>query len=120
MLDEPTTGLDYGELRGMMSLVKRLNESGHTIIMITHCIWIAAEFAHRTILMSEGKIVADGPTREIFAREDLLVKADIIAPQIVRFSNELGTTILSVEEFLRCMQRRVKHKRQRNEDTNRR
>lgn len=102
VMDEPTTGLDYGELKQMMALVKRLNEAGHTIIMITHCIWIAAEYAHRTILMSEGKIVADGPTREVFSHEDLLAQADIIAPQIVRFSNELGTTMLSVDEFLKC------------------
>lgn len=102
VMDEPTTGLDYGELKGMMSLVKHLNESGHTIVIITHCMWIAAQYAHRTILMSDGRVVADGPTREVFAREDLLAQADIIAPQIVRFSNELGTTILSVEEFLRC------------------
>ena len=103
IMDEPTTGLDYGELKQMMTLVKRLNEAGHTIIIITHCIWIAAEFAHRTILVSEGKVVADGPTREVFSHEDLLAQADIIAPQIVRFSNELGTTILSVEEFLKCV-----------------
>ncbi|RJP64122.1 MAG: ATP-binding cassette domain-containing protein [Candidatus Abyssobacteria bacterium SURF_17] len=103
VMDEPTTGLDYGELKQMMALIKRLNESGHTIIMITHCIWIAAEYAHRTILMSQGKIVADGPTREVFSHEELLEQADIIAPQIVRFSNTLGTTILSVEEFLRCV-----------------
>jgi len=105
VMDEPTTGLDYGELKQMMALVKRLNDDGHTVIMITHCIWIAAQYAHRTILMSDGKIAADGPTREIFAREDLLARADIIAPQIVRLSNELGTTILSVEEFLECTER---------------
>jgi energy-coupling factor transport system ATP-binding protein len=104
VMDEPTTGLDYGELKQMMSLVKGLNEAGHTIVIITHCIWIAAQFAHRTILMKDGTIVADGPTREVFAREELLARADIIAPQIVRFSNELGTTILSVDEFLRCAQ----------------
>ncbi len=105
VMDEPTTGLDYGELRQMMSLVNRLNEDGHTIIMITHCVWIAAQYAHRTILMSGGKIVADGPTRKVFAEEDLLAEADIIAPQIVRFSNQLGTTILSVGEFLECVKR---------------
>jgi len=84
--------------------VKGLNEAGHTIVIITHCIWIAAQYAHRTILMRDGTVVADGPTREVFAREELLARADIIAPQIVRFSNELGTTILSVDEFLRCTQ----------------
>ncbi len=102
IMDEPTTGLDYGELRQMMALVRRLNEAGHTIIIITHCIWIAAQYAHRVVLMSEGKILADGPAREIFSREDLLEKADIRAPQIVQFSNRLGLTMLSVEEFLSC------------------
>jgi energy-coupling factor transport system ATP-binding protein len=100
VMDEPTTGLDYGELKQMMSLIRRLNDDGHTIIMITHCVWIAAQYAHRTILMSDGEIIADAPTREVFAREDLLVEADVIAPQIVRFSNRLGVTFLSVEEFL--------------------
>jgi energy-coupling factor transport system ATP-binding protein len=103
VMDEPTTGLDYGELKGMMALVKRLNEEGHTIVIITHCIWIAAQFAHRTFLMNGGRIIADGPTREVFAREDLLAQADIIPPQIVRFSNELGATILSVDEFMECV-----------------
>lgn len=103
VLDEPTTGLDYGELRQMMALVRQLNEAGHTVIIITHCVWVAAEYAHRIILMSEGRIVADGTVRDVFAREELLERADIIAPQIVRFSNGLGTTILSVEEFLQCV-----------------
>jgi energy-coupling factor transport system ATP-binding protein len=104
VMDEPTTGLDYGELDQMMALIQRLNGDGHTIVIITHCIWIAARYAHRIVLMSEGKVVADGPAREVFSREDLLARADIIAPQIVRFSNALGTTILSVDEFLRCVQ----------------
>ena len=102
VMDEPTTGLDYGELKQMMSLIQRLNEEGHTIIMITHCIWIAAQYAHRTILMSGGRIIDDGPTRQVFSHENLLAEANIIAPQIVRFSSEMGATILSVEEFLEC------------------
>ena len=99
--------LDYGELKQMMSLIKRLNDDGHTIIMITHCIWIAAQYAHRTVLMSEGEIIADGPTRKVFSREDTLARANIIAPQIVRFSEKLGATILSVDEFLQCAGARI-------------
>jgi hypothetical protein len=53
--------------------------------------------------MSDGAVVVDAPTREVFAREDLLAQADIIAPQIVRFSNELGPTMLSVNEFVQCV-----------------
>jgi energy-coupling factor transport system ATP-binding protein len=111
VMDEPTTGLDYGELKMMMSLVERLNADGHTIIMITHCIWIAAQHAHRVVLMSDGKIVADGSAREVFSREDKLAEADVIAPQIVRFSNWLGTTMLSVDEFAGLCRRGGQDKR---------
>lgn len=105
ILDEPTTGLDYKEQRSMMELVKRLNEMGHTIIMVTHSMWVTAEYAHRAIVMKEGQIVMDGPVREVFAREKELEEAFLRPPQIVRFSNCLGNTCLSVSEMLACLQR---------------
>ncbi len=70
ILDEPTTGLDHRELLGMMALIRRLNEQGHTILIITHAMAVAAEYARRVILMRDGRIVRDGSTREIFADED--------------------------------------------------
>ncbi|MGI9952396.1 energy-coupling factor transporter ATPase [Moorellaceae bacterium AZ2] len=105
ILDEPTTGLDYKEQRGMMELVKRLNEMGHTIIMVTHSMWVTAEYAHRAIVMKEGRIIMDGPVREVFAREKELEEACLRPPQIVRFSNRLGATCLSVGEMLACLDR---------------
>lgn len=36
IIDEPTTGLDWGECIRVMELVKELNDAGHTIIMTTH------------------------------------------------------------------------------------
>lgn len=105
ILDEPTTGLDYKEQRSMMELVKKLNEMGHTIIMVTHSMWVTAEYAHRAIVMKEGQIVMDGPVREVFAREKELEEAFLRPPQIVRFSNRLGYTCLNVPEMLACLQR---------------
>ncbi|MCX7824552.1 MAG: ATP-binding cassette domain-containing protein, partial [Verrucomicrobiae bacterium] len=40
ILDEPTTGLDYAEQRGMMDLARRLNRAGSTIIFVTHHMWV--------------------------------------------------------------------------------
>ena len=102
ILDEPTTGLDYAEQRSMMELVSRLNQQGHTIIFVTHSMWVVAEYAHRVVVLKDGKVLLEGPTREVFAREDLLRETFLQPPQIVSLSNRLGKTLLSVPELVQC------------------
>lgn len=102
ILDEPTTGLDYREQRGMMELVRRLNEAGSTIVFVTHHMWVAAEYAHRTIVMKDGQVLIDGTTRDVFAREDLLQAARLRPPQHVSLANRLGKTLLTVDELVAC------------------
>jgi energy-coupling factor transport system ATP-binding protein len=80
ILDEPTTGLDYRHQRNTMEMLKRLNQDGHTIIIITHSMWVAAEYANRTIIMKEGRILSDGPTRWVFADEARLIEASLFPP----------------------------------------
>ena len=100
ILDEPTTGLDYHSQRNMMEMLKHLNRKGHTIIIITHSMWVACEYARRVILLKEGSIVADGPTREVFADENLLSQASLRPPPLVELSNWLGTKALTIEEMI--------------------
>jgi energy-coupling factor transport system ATP-binding protein len=59
VLDEPTTGLDEEESDRMMQLMQSLQEKGHTIIMVTHNMRIAEEYAHRIIAMEDGKVTGD-------------------------------------------------------------
>ncbi len=101
ILDEPTTGLDYRHQRNMMDMLKRLNRYGHTVIIITHSMWVAAEYANRTIVMKEGRILSDGPTRSVFADEAQLAEASLCPPSLVRLSNWLGTEALTVEEMVK-------------------
>lgn len=102
ILDEPTTGLDYHEQRQVMDLIKKLNKSGHTIIIITHVMWVVAEYAHRTLVMKDGEVALDGITREILGKENLLKELSIRPPHITEFSKLLGITLLSVDEMLDC------------------
>ena len=102
ILDEPTTGLDYMEQRKMMGLIKRLNETGHTVIIITHTMWVVAEYAHRVAVLNGGKPIMYGPAREVFSDDATLQKHSLRAPHIVELSNRLGKTILSLEEMLYC------------------
>ena len=100
ILDEPTTGLDYAEQRSMMDLVKSLNEAGSTIIVVTHTMWVVAEYAHRAVVVRDGKIFLQGKVREVFAEEDGLHDAALRPPHIVSLGNMLGYPVLSVEEML--------------------
>lgn len=102
VLDEPTTGLDYKDQRQMMELVKKLNQAGHTIVMITHTMWVVAEYAHRVILLDAGNVLADGNTREIFSEEKVLARAAVKPPLITRLGNRLGCPALSVDELMFC------------------
>jgi energy-coupling factor transport system ATP-binding protein len=102
ILDEPTTGLDFKEQRRMMELIRKLNEAGHTIIMITHTMWVVAEYAHRVAVIKDGRLLMDGPTREVFAREGELTASYLKTPHIVSLSNLLGKTLLSINEMKLC------------------
>ncbi|HGJ66666.1 TPA: energy-coupling factor ABC transporter ATP-binding protein [bacterium] len=99
ILDEPTTGLDYPQQKSMMELLKSLNESGHTIIIITHSLWVVAEYAHRVIVMDKGFIKIDGNVRDVFCQQDKLESVGMRLPELIKLSNMLGKKLLSVEEY---------------------
>jgi energy-coupling factor transport system ATP-binding protein len=103
ILDEPTTGLDQLELEGMMALIQRLNRGGHTILIVTHSMAIAAAYARRVILMCDGRIVRDGPAREIFGDESSLAKVGLRPPPVVQVANRLGVPALALDELVACL-----------------
>lgn len=103
ILDEPTTGLDYREQRQMMELIQDLNRQGHTIIMITHTMWVVAEYAHKVAVIKDGEMSMYGTTREVFSDEATLMESYLKTPHIVNLSNRLGKTVLSVDEMKSCV-----------------
>lgn len=67
VLDEPTTGMDVNARRAFWDTMRRDAESGRTIIFATHYLEEAQDFAQRIVLISGGKVRADGPTHEVQA-----------------------------------------------------
>ncbi len=104
ILDEPTTGLDYNEQRSMMDMVRHLNETGSTIIFVTHHMWVVAEYAKRVFVMKDGKVFLEGTTREVFSHGDELRDAFLRPPHFVEFSNRLGHTFLTPQEMVKCIE----------------
>ena len=104
ILDEPTTGLDHHEQQDLLDLARELNEAGHTIIMVTHTMWAAATYARRLILLKDGRVILDGPTRQVLAQEEILAQCHLEAPAIMQLSRRLGFTALTPEEFREHME----------------
>lgn len=77
VMDEPTSGLDPFARRRLMALLKDFH---HTKIFTSHDLDMVLDLCERTIVLHEGKIRADGPTREIFRDEDLLVECHLEKP----------------------------------------
>jgi len=68
ILDEPTVGMDVEARRAFWLSVRAFAARGKTIIFATHYLEEADAYADRAVLMSRGRVVADGPTSEIRAR----------------------------------------------------
>lgn len=65
ILDEPTTGMDVEGRRAFWSAIRADAARGRTVLFATHYLDEADEYADRIVLMSRGRIVADGSTAEI-------------------------------------------------------
>ncbi|MBI4795791.1 MAG: ATP-binding cassette domain-containing protein [Deltaproteobacteria bacterium] len=99
ILDEPTTGLDHREQEDMLELIRELHAQGHTIVMVTHSMWVAATYTQRLVVLNRGRIVLDGPTREVLAQEEILCSCNLKTPALVQLSRRLGFMALTPEEF---------------------
>jgi energy-coupling factor transport system ATP-binding protein len=68
LLDEPTRGLDPLEKRALAQFLQAQAAQGRAVIMATHDVELAAECAHRVIIIHDGQVVADGPARQVMSQ----------------------------------------------------
>jgi iron complex transport system ATP-binding protein len=84
LLDEPTTYLDIAHQLEVLSLVRRLKlEQGMTVILALHDLNQAARYADRLIALKAGRVVADGPPREVLTAALLAEVFEVEAPVIM-------------------------------------
>lgn len=104
VFDEPTTGLDGVMQTRMMERLRMLHDMGRTVVVITHVPWAAAEYAERVLVLAEGKIIADGATRDILGDAEVMARAKQRVPQVTELCQLLwGHTVLSVAEAALCL-----------------
>ncbi|MDT0393974.1 MULTISPECIES: ATP-binding cassette domain-containing protein [Streptomyces] len=96
LLDEPTRGLDYAAKARLVTILRGLAAEGHAIVMATHDVELAAELAHRVVLIAEGEVIADGPAAEV------VVASPSFAPQVAKIlAPQHWLTVSQVREALR-------------------
>ncbi|NBH05887.1 ABC transporter ATP-binding protein [Amycolatopsis sp. SID8362] len=95
LLDEPTRGLDYHAKRRFAAVLRELASQDHAVLLATHDVEFVATVATRVVVMAEGEIVADGPTKEV------IIASPAFAPQVAKIlAPERWLTVDEVAEAL--------------------
>jgi energy-coupling factor transport system ATP-binding protein len=105
ILDEPTIGQDAGGVQRLGELVDRLHAEGRTLITITHDLDFCLEHFDRVVVLAGGRILAEGPAAEVLRQADLLLRAQVEPPELVRLALGLGwdTMVRTPEAFAEAL-----------------
>lgn len=113
ILDEATAMLDPQGRRDVLDVVRRLHRAGMAVVHITHAMDEAVE-AERVVVLHAGRLVADGPTREVFAQAEVLRRWGLEAPPVAQLAQRLHHQfsdfprhVLTVEELVQAVASRV-------------
>ena len=113
ILDEPTIGQDHQQKEKLLQFILQLNAQKKTVVVVTHDVEFVAECNPRVILMSEGKILAEGKAEEILTEPKLLAQASVVPPQITQIFLELAdfglpTNVIDVHEATKILLNRLR------------
>ena len=91
ILDEPTTGLDYLECCQIMDRIRRMNEEKQvTVVMVCHDMEVVLDYARRALVMTGGRLLADGLVPDIFRNTEVMEQASVLPPQMIGLGLRLG------------------------------
>ncbi|MBB6480527.1 ABC transporter ATP-binding protein [Spirochaeta isovalerica] len=91
ILDEPTAGQDYRHYTEIMEFLKELNRKlGITIILITHDMHLMMEYTKRSIVLSEGELIADTDSSDVLTNVDIVEKGSLKETSIYHIARHIG------------------------------
>lgn len=99
VLDEPTAGLDPIGRDELFGYIKKLHtECNMTIILVSHSMEDIAKLANRVIVMNEGAVFMDKPSKDVFSEPEALEKIGLSAPQITYLMKKLKNIFPNINE----------------------
>ncbi len=107
IIDEPETGQDYWGIKKLIEIIKEYESIQRSIVLISHNLALVAECAERVIVMNDGKIVGDTFTPDILSNIEMLSKARLKPPQIIRLT--LGLSKWNVPKELITVRKLAKY-----------
>ena len=98
VLDEPTAGLDpKGRDEILDQIAKLREETGMTVILVSHSMEDVAKYVNRIIVMNRGQVMLDGEPREVFRHYKELEQVGLAAPQVTYIMQALKQSGLNVD-----------------------
>ncbi|WP_428910043.1 ABC transporter ATP-binding protein [Niallia sp. Krafla_26] len=111
ILDEPTANLDIATKARVIGMLEKLKKHVDTIIIATHDMGLVAEWANRILVMNGGELIADDSSEAIFQQDELLERANLVPPQIIRLCQKLNVpycpTVDSFVDYWKGLKRGV-------------
>jgi energy-coupling factor transport system ATP-binding protein len=89
VLDEPAAGLDPKGRDSILGNVVKFHKSGKTVILVSHNMEDVARLCQRLLVLHQGKLVADGPPRQVFANTRLIRSIGLKVPEPVSLMQAL-------------------------------
>ena len=89
IVDEPTTGQDYRSISAIMSLLCKLQQTGKTILVITHDMTLVAEYCQRVVAFRDGRLAFTGTPGELFGDQETLQTTGLRAPTAAALATHL-------------------------------
>ncbi|MFF2911625.1 ABC transporter ATP-binding protein [Paenibacillus sp. NPDC057934] len=77
ILDEPTAGQDYRHYNEMMEFLLGLSKQGMTVVMITHDMHLMLEYAQRSIVLADGRKIADDRPERVLSDKTIIHRANL-------------------------------------------
>ena len=90
ILDEPTIAQDWKGRQIIGGIIQRLEKQGRTVVAILHDMDFVSEYFRRVIVMARGQVLADGTREAVFSRKEVLEKARIEEPSLMKLCKMLG------------------------------
>ena len=90
ILDEPTAGQDLRHYTEIMEFLKELNKEGKTIVLITHDMHLMLEYTDRSIVFTDGKIIADDSSSAVLCDFDLTKRASLKETSLFKVATDIG------------------------------
>lgn len=102
IFDEPTIGQDARGKEKLKKIIRGLYAQGKLVLCILHDMDFVAETFDRTIILSKGKVLFDGQTRDAFAQEEILDSARLEQPHLTQLARKMGYdgVLLKLEEMV--------------------